>query len=386
MTNSSNLYLEPWLISFGERKKRLLDSINEGKKIALYYSKAPDSSTFRYRCYNTFQATKNSSKWQAIYFYHSEFKKIKSLATKAAILVLGRQSRWDSSIKEFSDFAHNHKIPLFFDLDDLVFDKRYLRTVTNTISSLSSLSYWSPYFSDINKTAEQADGFIVTNDFIGEKLKDSFQKPYETIRNSLNDEQVAASRVYLEYKKSISKRDQFKIGYFGGSPTHANDLDVAMPELLYFLKKHPNSTFNIVGYMQFDDRFQNFLKNGQITFTPPVDFRKLQRLMSEVDVNLAPLVINDFTNCKSELKFFEAAIVETTTLASPTYCFKKAIKQGSTGFLCQPGEWLETIEYLYQNPKKNQTIAKAAKDYCLKEYYGKVFLKEVEEAYDRISQ
>ena len=34
---------------------------------------------------------------------------------------------------------------------------------------------------------------------------------------------------------------------------------------------------------------------------------------------------NKFTNCKSELKFFEAAIAETVTVASPTFNYKNAI-------------------------------------------------------------
>ena len=134
--------------------------------------------------------------------------------------------------------------------------------------------------------------------------------------------------------------------------------------------------------MEFDTRAKEFLENGQIEFVPPVDFRKLQRAMSEVDVNIAPLVINDFTNCKSELKFFEAAIVETTTIASPTYTFKNAITDGKNGFLAQPGEWYDKLEYLYKHPKENQKIAKVAKEYALKHYYGKEFLREVEEAYD----
>ena len=104
--------------------------------------------------------------------------------------------------------------------------------------------------------------------------------------------------------------------------------------------------------------------------------------MSKVDVNIAPLVINDFTNCKSELKFFEAAVVETTTIASPNYSFKKAITDGENGFLAKPGEWYDKLEYLYSHPKENRKVALKAKEYALKHYYGEKFLKEVEEAYD----
>ncbi|MBO7718339.1 glycosyltransferase, partial [Candidatus Saccharibacteria bacterium] len=91
---------------------------------------------------------------------------------------------------------------------------------------------------------------------------------------------------------------------------------------------------------------------------------------------------NDFTNCKSELKFFEAGAVETTTIASPTYAFLKAIENGKNGFLARPGEWYDKLEYLYKHPEENKTIAKQARKYALKHYYGKEFLEEVEAAYD----
>ena len=105
-------------------------------------------------------------------------------------------------------------------------------------------------------------------------------------------------------------------------------------------------------------------------------------MTSKVDVNIAPLVVSEFTNCKSELKFFEAAAVETTTIASPIYTFKKSIKNGENGFLAKPGEWYDKLEYLYNNPKENQKIAKKARKYALENYYGDKFLKTVEEAYE----
>jgi glycosyltransferase involved in cell wall biosynthesis len=105
-------------------------------------------------------------------------------------------------------------------------------------------------------------------------------------------------------------------------------------------------------------------------------------MMAKVDVNIAPLVVNEFTNCKSELKFFEAAVVETTTIASPTYTFSRAISDGENGFLAQPGKWLEKMEFLYNNSAVNQKVGKVARKYVIENYYGKKFLKDVERAYD----
>ena len=61
----------------------------------------------------------------------------------------------------------------------------------------------------------------------------------------------------------------------------------------------------------------------RIEVCPLQDFVNLQRLIGEVEINIVPLQDNAFTNCKSELKYFEAAIVETVTVATPTYTFSR---------------------------------------------------------------
>ena len=381
MIKTKNI-LEPWAFSFEDRVKYFKEAKKSGKKVAAYYSKGPDSSTYRYRVYNVWEILNQSEEWRAIFFYRNETEFLKKIIPEADLFIFSRQSRWDKKIAELNQIAKHSNVPVLFDLDDLVFDKKYAMTVVNTIGETNNFDYWIPYFDRIQKTAEMVDGFLVTNDYLGGKIKGSFNKSFQVIRNSLNEEQVAASNVYLKFKKYPGEHKKFTIGYFSGSPSHVNDLAVALPEILEFLNSHNDAVLKVVGLMEFNYEARKYLSRGQIEFLPPVDFRKLQRAMSEVDVNIAPLVINDFTNCKSELKFFEAAVVETTTIASPTYTFSRAISDGENGFLAKPGEWYDKLEYLYENPAENQKIAKKAREYALKHYYGKEFLKEVEEAYN----
>ena len=132
--------------------------------------------------------------------------------------------------------------------------------------------------------------------------------------------------------------------------------------------------------------FPNFLKpyinNNQIVFKPLVNFIELQNLMAGVDVNIVPLVNNRFTNCKSELKFFEGAIVETLTVATPIYTYKNCIQNGKTGFLCNPGEWLGILEKIYNKDVDYCNIVKNAHKFAIEEYYGEKFLTEVESCFD----
>ena len=81
----------------------------------------------------------------------------------------------------------------------------------------------------------------------------------------------------------------------------------------------------------------------RIDVHPLQDFMNLQRLIGESEINIAPLQNNQFTNCKSELKYFEAAIAGTMTLASPSYTFRNAIDDGDTGFIVGPHEWFDKL-------------------------------------------
>jgi glycosyltransferase involved in cell wall biosynthesis len=134
--------------------------------------------------------------------------------------------------------------------------------------------------------------------------------------------------------------------------------------------------------MDFHGEADCLLQEGRIQTVPLVDFMELQRLMAQVDVNIAPLVNNGFTNCKSELKYFEAAIVDTITLATPTYTFANAIENGKNGFLCTPGQWFDTLEQIYLDKVDRAAICKAARADVEQRYCGAYFVKQIEDAYN----
>lgn len=381
-SNKDTYLLEPWMLSLKSRRDIAKEALADGKRVALYFVEKPDSSTFRYRCYNTFKATIDSKKWQAVYFFKNELTTVEELLPKASLLIMGRQSGQEKTINKLVKMAHENKIKVGLDIDDLVFDMKYANLMLDSIGEKVNRAYWISYFASVQAMAKQMDFFITTNDFLKKKLRESYDKPCMVIRNSLNQEQVDASIVYLKYKRLDNKK--FVIGYFSGSPTHAKDFAVAEPEVIKFLNKHKDASLIVVGFMKFSKEAEKLVDEGRIKFLAMTDFRKLQRLMAEVDINIAPLVVNDFTNCKSELKFFEAAMVETTTVASPTYAFSLAITDGENSFLAEPGDWYSKLEYLYKNPTKNTEIAKNAKKYALENYFGKKFLKEVEKSYDSL--
>lgn len=383
--NNSKQPRMPWEKNFIARREELLKASKLGKKIAiLLYPDVDLGSSFRYRGYNVYQATKKSDTWQVIYFFPNEIKVISDLMPYASLLIFGRFTKWSIRFDELAYQARQQGIKIALDLDDCICGTSHIKEMFNVVSpDIIDQDYWISTCAHIELIAGLTDGFIVTNEYLGNTLLKSHPSyQYQVIRNFLNDEQLALSSELLENDPTSKRNKTFTIGYFSGSHTHATDFEVVYPELLELLKEHRDMKLKIVGLLKLPPSVDRYVKNGQIELTPMVDFLTLQKLISEVDLNIAPLADNVFANCKSELKFFEAAIVKVPTIASPTFAFRNTIRHEKTGFLCRPGEWHDTILRLYQDKELSHRIAENAYEYSMQNYTPKYCLSQIEKALD----
>jgi glycosyltransferase involved in cell wall biosynthesis len=98
----------------------------------------------------------------------------------------------------------------------------------------------------------------------------------------------------------------------------------------------------VVGYIEAGPSLNRF--GSRIKRQPFHDYVNLQRLICSVEFNLMPLQSNVFTNCKSELKYFEAAIVGTLSIASPSHAYAAAIQDGENGYIAQAHQWASVIQ------------------------------------------
>jgi glycosyltransferase involved in cell wall biosynthesis len=104
-----------------------------------------------------------------------------------------------------------------------------------------------------------------------------------------------------------------------------------------------------------------------------------------VDVNIVPLQHNQFTDSKSELKFFEASAVDTITIASPTEVFSRVISDGVTGFLSSADQWGEVLNEVQNLAKvRKNSVAKAARQYALDTYTGAAQRQSIEKTLSRV--
>jgi glycosyltransferase involved in cell wall biosynthesis len=105
------------------------------------------------------------------------------------------------------------------------------------------------------------------------------------------------------------------------------------------------------------------------------------RTLHGCDVNIAPLELdNPFNEAKSELKWFEAALVEVPTIASATGPFRAAIEHSRTGMLAASGsDWSDCLTALVDDPELRNRIGAAARTEVLNRF-GPAKLRAAAEA------
>jgi glycosyltransferase involved in cell wall biosynthesis len=101
------------------------------------------------------------------------------------------------------------------------------------------------------------------------------------------------------------------------------------------------------------------------------------------DVVISPLVPgNPFCESKSELKFFEAALVGRPCVASATSTYETAMEMGRYGFTAKTDDdWFKSLSALYISPQFRRQLAKAARDYVRGSYSYSVAGREAAAAY-----
>lgn len=374
----------PWKRAVEDRVEVLKNAKKLGKKTVAMLYPVFDSSTFRYRGYNVAETLEYSFQWTGMYFEEKDIELLQKAIEYVDVLDIIRCG-WDFNIDELIKAAKNVGAKVVYDVDDLIYHPKYMPIVIKTLGLKKGVQ-WDSWFGLTQRNlmiAEQCDAYITTNSYLGEYLKNDFHKPVYVIKNYLNWIQESVSEEVLYEKQSQTVEKPFVIGYFSGSPTHMKDFMVAMPEIEQFLKNHDDTMLRIVGHMELPKEYRYLVKEGRVEYVRFQTFVGLQVEQAKVDVNVVPLVNNEFSNCKSELKYFETAIVGTVTCATPTHTYKTAIVDGDNGYLCEKGDWLPALEKIYAegSPIERQDyIAQRA----IEQYGGKNQLKHVENVFNSI--
>ncbi|CCF02594.1 glycosyl transferase [Streptococcus macedonicus] len=258
-------------------------------------------------------------------------------------------------LSQVCQLANKTGVPIFYDIDDLVFDTKYTDQLayTQNLSTVDKNNY-DESVRGYGRMLEKCDAVITSTNQLAKELK-NYKKAVIINRNVLSKELVEISR---KTPHKDSDNHKVKMAYFSGSITHNENFEMIKPAIISLLKKYPYLELHLAGHLDIPEDIAYF--GEQIVTHPYVDWKELPRLISAIDINLAPLVHSTFNEAKSEIKWLEAAAVKVPTVASRIGSFEDMIDDGVDGILASDTEWEEKLEVLIINKASRSQIAENA--------------------------
>ena len=281
-------------------------------------------------------------------------------AQYASYIIIYR-APWSAQLQLLCDLAREEHKPVYFDIDDLVFDTLY----TDQLSYTQGLSEkekgnYDAGVRNYGKMLAACDGVITSTNQLKEELL-KYKNSVLLNRNLASSELIAVSSQFL--KEDFGTDDRIKIGYFSGSISHNENFELIKPAIKEVLDHYSSVELHIVGHLDIPQDMKQYIQ--RIVVHEYVDWKALPQLISQVDINLAPLVDSVFNRAKSEIKWIEAALVKVPTIASHIGAFADMMIDGQTGLLTKDSEWKEKLENLILSADLRRELAENAYAFVL---------------------
>lgn len=257
-----------------------------------------------------------------------------------------------------------------YDIDDPIFD---IPTYSNNINldyldvkeKIGILSSSSAFESMIR----MCDYAIASTPAMLDKIKKVTNKEVYLLRNMVDSESMNVVKYINDFGvRKPKKANEFTIVYMSGSRAHEADFRCALSGLDRILNDFEKVKLIIHGHALVGD----MLKEKYPTKVKIIGFSDYYTYLESfvgVDLNIIPLVQDDFNNCKSAIRFMEAALFNVPSLISYTGDFINIVKEGFTGeFVREESEWYDKIKLFIESQNKVNTIGKAANKEVLEKY------------------
>ena len=268
-------------------------------------------------------------------------------------------------VKEFIEKAKYNNKTIFYDIDDLVFDKEYTKTIKHLQTlSKEELDLYYDGVKRMGDTLKLCDYATTTTEVLAKELNKYVKEVYVN-RNVASERMCELS---MDAIKELKKdKNKIILGYLSGSITHNPDFELILPAIKKIMDKHNNVYLKVVGLLDIPKELEKY--KDRILTTPFIDWEKLPQVIASLDINLAPLEESLFNEAKSENKWTEASLVKVVTIASNVGAFK-VINDGVDGVLVKNNEkdWFDKLEKLITDEEFRINIGNNAYERVIKEY------------------
>ena len=260
-------------------------------------------------------------------------------------------------------------VTTIYEIDDLIFDSDHYPEPIETygedfpIREYSGLQI-SPTYAD--GVARHCDYGIASTPDLAAELEKVVRTGVVAVHRN------AISSVHEDAIRSITPRaDTSKVRIFYGSGTKAHKeffRSTFLSAMESVLSKRENVELHVYGYIN-STQLKEAFPGRVIEREPEWKVSKYWQALSQADINVAVLKKSLLTDCKSEIKWLEAAMLGVPSVVSGTSTMMGTIKEGETGvFANDRAEWEEALLMLVDDVSLRRRMGNLARTDVLKRY------------------
>ena len=268
-------------------------------------------------------------------------------------------------------YAESLGIKTYFDIDDLVFTRDFPDSFESYEQQISRQEYFGLCHGVAlyRNAISLCSSAIVSTHPLAEKitplLADGPRHAY-VVPNGLDDRSDTAL-LYGECRSEPSTH--CSIFYGSGTKAHNRDFsEIVAPVLLETLAAFPHARLVIVGYLRLDRRFDAFEKQiSRFSFIGDLD--TYWAILASCDINISVLDAGPIADCKSEIKWLEAAMLGIPSIVSVTRAYEEVLTDGATALLARDtADWRRHVQTMIEDKDLRQSIGAQARVLALREY------------------
>ena len=258
--------------------------------------------------------------------------------------------------------ANEFGLLTFYEIDDLIFDGFQYPTSYEsyggqiTRDEYIGLCLGVPLFAQAMSMC--AYGIASTTPLAQEMSKYVTTGRVFTHRNAFGSKHDA----YRTFRRRTHSSDRVIIFYGSGTKAHKEDFEeLVVPALAEIVRRYRSRiSIVIVGYVTITEQLRSIRENITL-FDAIWNVEDYWKLLSEVDINIAVLKPSLMADCKSEIKWLEAAMFAIPSVVSRTATHAEVIDDGVSGLLCgTQAEWITAIDRLVCDASFRQGMGLAA--------------------------
>jgi glycosyltransferase involved in cell wall biosynthesis len=259
----------------------------------------------------------------------------------------------------------------FYEVDDLIFDPACypdpIESFEGQITQVehAGLQFGVPLFRQALAMCETA---IASTPALAERMQAVVAGGRAIVlRNGLDGRNDA----FIRLGGQRQARDGGRVRIFYGSGTKAHNADfnrLVAPALADIMRRHPQVDLVIVGHLALGPELDG-LADRVIVHPFIADLGTYWSILAACDINLAVLAPGPVADCKSEIKWLEAAILQVPSIVSGTRTLREVIAHGADGMIADtPEQWRAGLDALVTRAGLRTRIGAAARATALRDY------------------